>query len=94
MLAHGPAGETLVLVAGRQIQTLEGLEALALGTDSEFPDGLELTAALAEVRASGALAVLPWGFGKWWFRRGQLARKAIDSAAANEFFLGDNRGSA
>lgn len=82
--------ERLVVVAGRQIVTRERLEVLALGRDVDIPDGLSLSEALHRVRESGALPVLPWGFGKWWGRRGALVEDAISSEG--ELYLGDNSG--
>ncbi len=78
------------VVAGRQIVTAESLEVLALGMNSPFPDGLPLREVLAGVCDSGALAVLPWGVGKWLGRRGKIMRSLVESAQAGDFFLGDN----
>ncbi|MES1245469.1 MAG: hypothetical protein ABUT39_27945 [Acidobacteriota bacterium] len=82
--------ERLVLIAGRQIVTRERLEVLALGRDLEVPDGLPLRDTLERVRESGALPVLPWGFGKWWGRRGRVVAEALRQDG--ELFLGDNGG--
>ncbi len=84
------AGESLILIAGRQIVTRERLEVLALGRDVEVPDGLPMRDALERIRESGALPVLPWGFGKWWGRRGAVVAEALDQDG--ELFLGDNGG--
>ncbi|HEX3130500.1 MAG TPA: hypothetical protein VH394_24395 [Thermoanaerobaculia bacterium] len=84
------AGEKLVLVAGRQIVTRERLEVLALGKDLELPDGLPIREVLEQVRESGALPVLPWGFGKWWGRRGAVVAETLERDG--ELFLGDNGG--
>lgn len=92
LIARHISGERLALVAGRQIVTREGIEALALGRDAEIPDGLDLTETLERIRASGALPVLPWGFGKWWLRRGSLVEEAFRRRGAGELFLGDNAG--
>jgi hypothetical protein len=83
-------GEKLLLVAGRQIAAREGLEVLALGRDLEVPDGLPLDETLRRVRESGALAVLPWGFGKWWGRRGALVAGALARRNGEELFLGES----
>lgn len=83
--------ERLVVVAGRQIVTRERLEVLALGRDADIPDGLPLSEALLRVRESGALPVLPWGFGKWWGRRGALVEETI-ARNEGELYLGDNSG--
>ncbi|MFQ5610354.1 MAG: hypothetical protein ACE5F8_08825, partial [Woeseiaceae bacterium] len=92
VLALHAGKPALLMIAGRQIVTADGLEVLALGTDREFADGEETRAALEAVRDSGALAVLPWGFGKWWFRRGRLVREILADSGNGAFFLGDNGG--
>jgi hypothetical protein len=84
--------DRLIVVAGRQIQCEEGLELLALFCVAEFAEGLPLRDALATVRARNALAVLPWGFGKWWLGRGRLLHDVLRSDAAAGVWLGDNGG--
>lgn len=85
-------GERLMLFAGRQVRSREGLEVLALATTEEFPDGLPFDDALARVRWSGALTVIPWGFGKWWFYRGALVEKVVCRSERPGLCLGDNAG--
>ena len=94
LLAHRDGRAPLALLAGRQIVTEGGLEVLALGTDATFPDGGTLADALAQVAAAGALAVLPWGFGKWLGARGARVREVVAQAAPGTLFLGDNGGRA
>lgn len=92
LVARRASGESLLVIAGRQIVTREGLEVLALAGDAEVPDGLPFGEALERVRASGALPVLPWGFGKWWGRRGKLVAGALAHRGSAVLFLGDNAG--
>lgn len=92
LIANHDDGTSLVMLAGRQLVTADGLEILAIGTAEEFVDGLDTRAAIEVVQASDALAVLPWGFGKWWFARGRIAAQIIDSTRGEAFFLGDNGG--
>jgi len=82
----------LLLVAGRQVVTSERLEILALGCDSDIPDGSTFERALRDVRRAEALPVLPWGLGKWWFRRGRIAADIVERQDPGDFFLGDNAG--
>lgn len=82
--------ERLFLVAGRQIVVREGLEVLALATAEELPDGLPLADTLEWTRERGAVAVLPWGFGKWWFGRGRLLAEALRRLDPERTFLGDS----
>jgi len=90
-LVHA-GGSVLNVVAGRQVVTAEQLEVLALGINPLVPDGFPLGETLRRVRALGALAVLPWGFGKWLGRRGQRARELVLASEPGEIFLGDNGG--
>ena len=90
--ARHTSGERLFLIAGRQVATREGIEALALGRDVEIPDGLALAETLDRIRAAEALPVLPWGFGKWWLRRGSLVEETFRKRGSEELFLGDNGG--
>ena len=80
------------VVSGRQVVTAEGLEVLALACAGEFPDGRPITATLDAVRDRGALAAVPWGFGKWWGRRGKLLAGLLERQDPAVFFLGDNGG--
>ena len=82
----------LVLVAGRQVRTREGLEVLALATLENFADGLPFAGTLERVHWSGALPVVPWGFGKWWFERGGLVEGLLQGREREAVFLGDNAG--
>jgi hypothetical protein len=81
-----------VIVAGRQIATRDGLEVLALCQDSEYPTDLAIDEAVEAVKQQGAIPVIPWGFGKWWFRRGALVSRLLESAKHPQLFLGDNGG--
>jgi hypothetical protein len=89
LIAHRSNGERLIVVAGRQIVVHERLEVLALGRNVDIPDGLPLDETLRRVRDSGALPVLPWGFGKWSGRRGALVAATL-AQPGGELYLGDN----
>lgn len=80
----------LLLVAGRQIATTDGLEVLALGSTAEFRRQQSVEATLDAVRGEGAIPVVPWGVGKWWGRRGELVLRLLDRAAPGWLWLGDN----
>jgi len=92
LVAHGPEGQTLVLVAGRQIVTGEDLEVLALGTDSRFQDGAPLEAVVELARDADAFPVIPWGFGKWLGNRGRVLTDFLARSSGDELMLGDNSG--
>jgi len=79
----------LIVIAGRQVVTQEGIEVLALGCDSEFQDGMSILDTIKSVQEHGALAVLPWGFGKWNEKNVSVLFSLIESEKENSFFLGD-----
>src|SRR4029078_13618867 len=54
----------LAIFCGRQVKSRNGLEVLALGRCRNFPDGREIEQALADVRGSGDMPGIPWGFGQ------------------------------
>lgn len=92
LLADSGRGDRLVLVAGRQIRTVERLEVLALGVDREFRDGVAADAAIREALAAGALPVIPWGFGKWSSGRGRIVAGLLQSSLSDRLFVGDSGG--
>lgn len=81
-------GPEMYVLAGRQIITGEGLELLALATRVVIPDGVALAEGIERVRAAKGIPVVPWAFGKWWGRRGEVVRAALAGAGAPD--LGDN----
>jgi hypothetical protein len=92
LLARREDGEWLVLVAGSQVQTAERLEVLALATLERVPDGSPLREVLERLLGGEGVAALPWGFGKWWLRRGSLLRRIVDEHERGPLFLADNGG--
>lgn len=90
----GDDGARVLVTAGRQVQVEGGLELLVLGSDADIPDGIDIAEGLARAAAAGALPVIPWGFGKWWGRRGRRLTALLDSPHGDAIFLGDNAGRA
>ena len=84
--------DRLVVVEGFQVTTAERLEILALATRSRIADGLPWLETIRRVSETGAITVLAWGFGKWWFHRGALVHDALELGRLNGMFLGDNGG--
>jgi hypothetical protein len=80
----------LILVSGRQIATIEGLEVLALAADEATPDGLSLAQTLSRISATGAVPVLPWSPGKWTLRRAAVVRDAISRHPSDSLLIGDS----
>ena len=67
----------LLIVAGRQVATREGVEVLTLATRTRLPDGEPLQQTLQRAAADQALIVLPWGAGKWTGKRRRLVHAAL-----------------
>jgi len=84
--------QNIFIVAGRQITTSENLEVLALGTTKTFEDGRTLEKAIDQIDEYGAIAVIPWGVGKWLGKRGKLLTEFILNNRRSNLFLGDNGG--
>jgi hypothetical protein len=82
----------LFLVSGRQVACREGLEVLLLGTTRRLPDGLPIRQVLTETASWGVPRVIPWGAGKWLFRRGRLLNELIAEFRDPLLFLGDEGG--
>ena len=85
----------LVVIAGRQVVTAERLEVLAIGMSEAVEGGLSLEDTVLRVQGRGALAVLPWGLGKWLGERGEAVARLIDRQAGRGgggLVLGDNAG--
>jgi len=92
LVASRPGVPPIFVIAGRQIATAERLEVLALGTRARPPDGSPLSETLAVLAASDALAVIPWGFGKWSGRRGRYLTRLFAEPAGSPLYAGDNGG--
>jgi hypothetical protein len=81
LVATAPGRPPIIVIAGRQAATAEGLEVSALGFREALPDGLPLAETIDRVRAADGLPVLPWGVGKWMGRRGALVRATVADRA-------------
>ena len=86
------AQQELFIVAGRQVACREGLEVLVLGTTHRFEDGRPIREILRESEALGVPRVIPWGPGKWFFRRGRLLHELVAEFRKPTLFLGDEGG--
>lgn len=91
MVATGPARQRIHIVAGRQINTLEGVEVLTLASTVRIADGMPLAATLEQGIESASVVVLPWGAGKWLGRRGRLVARTLQECR-DKIFAGDNSG--
>jgi len=82
---------TISLMAGRQIVSKENIEVISLlslvnHTDREW----SLEDLVKIVAENGGIAVIPWGVGKWFGKRGKIVKKCIESSRDFPLFVGDN----
>ncbi|CAN7293005.1 hypothetical protein LJR225_001540 [Phenylobacterium sp. LjRoot225] len=79
----------LLIIAGRQLVSAEGVEILALGERVASPDGAPLEEMVDSLLARDLLVVAPWGVGKWLGRRKGLVQNLLETRPVH---LGDNGG--
>lgn len=84
--------EIIIVIAGKQIIAQNGIEVLALGTTKNFETNNCIEKTISEVNESSAIAVLPWGVGKWLGRKKEIIKKFVFENSEEKFFLGDNSG--
>ena len=83
-------GWRLLILAGRQIVSAEGLEVHALCTTAKPRDGKPLAHLFDELDELDALAVLPWAVGKWLGRRRAAVKSALAGRSPDRLLLSDN----
>lgn len=87
-----PDGSLIYIISGKQIVTAENLEVLALGTVKDFEEKKPITETIIKVAESGAIPVIPWGFGKWTGKRRKIIEYLMFNKNLPEFYWGDNSG--
>jgi hypothetical protein len=87
-----PEGNIVFVVNGKQIIAENNMEVLALCTNVEFSERQNLITTVKKINTENALAVLPWGVGKWTGKRKEMLEKFISEYNNEKFFLGDNSG--
>lgn len=80
------------LLKGRQIVTKENLEVLLIASGREIEDGLPIDSVINRILENNDMAVLAWGFGKWFFSRGKVITRAVRAFDSPGLFIGDNSG--
>ncbi len=90
--ATAAGGRALWIVAGRQVAAAEDLEVLLLGTEIRPEERLPIRELLRLGEEAGAIRVIPWGAGKWFFERGRLVGEILRCADPGGFCLGDEGG--
>jgi hypothetical protein len=83
-------GWRLLILAGRQVVSAEGLEVHGLCTTAKPRDGKPLAHVLEELDELGALVALPWAVGKWLGRRRAAVKSVLAGGKSDRLFLSDN----
>lgn len=89
LVLRKPDQPDIVVVSGRQIACAERIEILALATRTTFCDGTPAQQAVAESLAAGALPVLAWGVGKWFFKRARVVAALLDAYTNDDLAIAD-----
>jgi len=86
------AGEqkSIIVVAGHQLVSEEGLEVLAVGTRDLIESDRPANSLVRKVAQAGGLPIVPWGVGKWLGERRDIVKRLICDPALPQFFLGDS----
>jgi hypothetical protein len=80
----------LHLIAGRQINSKEGLEICSIGSPIGIQDNRENATGLIElIEKSGCIPILNWAPGKWMFGRKAAVLNTINSSTPLSLFIGD-----
>ncbi len=84
-------GESLCyILSGRQIVTRENLEVLSISSRQKIEDGLPVMDVIERLIGRKEIAVLAWGVGKWFFKRGDIIKDIIERYHSPYLFIGDN----
>ncbi len=83
-------GQSIWMIAGRQIVARERVEILSLACAEKIPDGLAAREVVGRVRGHGGVPVLAWAPGKWMFKRSEVVRRLLDDFGPEELLLGDS----
>lgn len=90
IIAESKDFKKLILIAGRQVVTAEKLEVLSLCNSETFEEGKPISSLIRGIEEKGAIAVIPWGVGKWFGNRGKVVKNIINNNTSS-IYLGDNR---
>ena len=78
LLAESGNSKKVLLIAGRQIITKEGLEVLACATIENFEDGTPIESLIKKIIKKNGLPIIPWGVGKWFGKKGRIIKDIIN----------------
>jgi hypothetical protein len=81
--------QNIIIVAGRQVVTKQGLEVHALFSEKTYDDGQDIQFIIDQINESGSIAVLPWGVGKWLGNRGAIIEKLLNDNEPGNLAIAD-----
>ena len=79
----------IIIIAGRQIITKQGLEVIALFNNMEYNDGEETQTIIDKIIEDNGIAVLPWGVGKWLGKRGAIITDLLKRNKPDKLVIAD-----
>lgn len=91
-VALNKADQNLIIIAGRQVITKQGLEVLALFNDLHYDDGLDIQVVIDKINENKGVAVLPWGVGKWLGKRGTVIKSLLNNNNPAKLAIADISG--
>jgi hypothetical protein len=81
---------SLLILAGQQVITQEGLEISMIGTRERIPDRKwSAKEVIDKAEQSAGFAVLNWAPGKWFFGRGNIVKSLLSSKRSTDMLIGD-----
>jgi hypothetical protein len=84
------AAPMLYILPGSQIVSRDGLEVCALTIDAVIPDRRDSTEEIIDqVIAGSGIPALNWAPGKWFFSRGKIVRRIIETNRTKSLLIGD-----
>lgn len=83
--------ETLLIIAGIQVNSYEGLEVLLIGNAPAI-NGEGKMSEILKHQNPQLLTILPWAVGKWLGKRGKIVSECIKNSQFKGLTLGDNGG--
>ena len=82
-------GQHIIIIAGRQIITKQGLEVIALFDNLQYNDGEETQIIIDKINEDKGIAVLPWGVGKWLGKRGAIITDLLKTNKPDKLAIAD-----
>jgi len=81
--------QNIIIVAGRQVISKQGLEVLALFNDQTYDDGQNTQIIIDQIVKNKGIAVLPWGVGKWLGTRGKIIEQLLHDNQPGNLAIAD-----